>query len=202
MSSVMHTVPGTPASICEIILWKITRAEDMPNRSLWKQKQPKGVINVVINADSRARGSCQKTELASSLERMLAPASFPSTWSTDGSGCCSRWTLWLSLVRSIQMQTFPFGFGTTAMPEHQLVGCSFFWLGIIVVSWGLPAPLVWLILGRSLASQRLITALGEVVDCLDGAFHVRDCFFLPGSSDDWLLLLDGLCLTDSGDSFL
>ena len=120
----MHTVPGRHTSICNIILWKISGAEDMPNGSLWKQKRPKGVINVVSNADSRARGTCQKPELASSFERMLAPASCPSTWSTDGSGCRSRWTLWLSLVRSTQRRTFPFGFGTTTKPAHQSVGCS------------------------------------------------------------------------------
>ena len=47
----------------------------MPNGSLGKQKRPKEVINVVSNADSRARRTCQKPELASTLERMLAPAS-------------------------------------------------------------------------------------------------------------------------------
>ena len=82
----------------------------------------KRVINVVSNADFGARGTCQKSELVSSLERMLAPASFPSTWSTDDSGCHSHRTLWLSLVRSTQMRTFPFSFGTTTMPANQSVG--------------------------------------------------------------------------------
>ena len=69
----------------------------MPNGSLWKQKRPNGVIKVVNNAESGDRGICQKPELASSLETMVAPESWARTWSTDGRGCHSRLTFSLSL---------------------------------------------------------------------------------------------------------
>ena len=96
----------------------------MPNGSLWKQKRPNGVIKVVNNAESGDRGTCQRPELASSLEKMMAPEIWARTWSTDGRGCRSRQTLSLSLVRSTHIRTFQFGFGTTTIPVHQSVGCS------------------------------------------------------------------------------
>ena len=45
----------------------------MPSGSLWKQKRPKGVVKVVSNAESGDKGTCQKPELVSSLEKMVAP---------------------------------------------------------------------------------------------------------------------------------
>ena len=42
-----------------------------------------GVMNVVSGIDSGDRGICQNPELASSLEKTFAPASWPST---DGNG--------------------------------------------------------------------------------------------------------------------
>ena len=50
----------------------------MPKGSLWKQNRPNGVMKVVSSAESGASGICQKPELASSLEKTLAPASCAS----------------------------------------------------------------------------------------------------------------------------
>ena len=47
----------------------------MPNGKQLKQNLPMGVINVVNSADWGESFICQKPELASSLENILAPCS-------------------------------------------------------------------------------------------------------------------------------
>ena len=71
----MQTVPGRPANIWDINRWNISGADEMPKGNLRKQKRPKGVMNMVSNAESGDRGTCQKPELASSFEKTVAPDS-------------------------------------------------------------------------------------------------------------------------------
>ena len=85
-------------------------------------------MKVVSGIDSGDRGICQNPELASSLEKTFAPASWPSTWSTDGNGCLSLHTLLFNRVKSTQIRTFPFDLGATTMPAHQSVGSWIFWM--------------------------------------------------------------------------
>ena len=80
--------------------------------------------NVVSNAESGEIRTFQNLELVSNFEKKVAPDNWARTWLTAGSGLHSCQTLSLSLVRSTQIHTFPFGFGTTTMPAHQSVGCS------------------------------------------------------------------------------
>ena len=49
-------------------------------------RTPKGEMKVVNSADSWDRGTCQKPELASSFEKIVAPDSWARTWSIEGSG--------------------------------------------------------------------------------------------------------------------
>ena len=48
--------------------------------------------------------------------------SFAKLSSTDDIGCISRLTALFRWVRSTQILTLPFAFGTTTIPEHQSVG--------------------------------------------------------------------------------
>ena len=42
---------------------------------------------MVKSEEAGSRGICQNPELASNLEKTLAPASWARVWSTAGSGC-------------------------------------------------------------------------------------------------------------------
>ena len=95
---------------------------DIPNGILLKQNRPKGVMNVVSKRELSARGICQNPLLASSLLKTFAPASCAKTLSTFGSGCVSRRTCVLRGLRSTQMRTVPFCFGTTTNPAHHGIG--------------------------------------------------------------------------------
>ena len=75
-------------------------------------------------ADSLARGICQNPEFASSLEKTDAVCNCANVFSTDGIWWNSLRTLSLSLVRSTQIHTSSFFFGTTTSPNHQSVGTS------------------------------------------------------------------------------
>ena len=94
---------------------------------------------MVSRAEDDARGICQNPELASSFVNTRAPANCASVGSTAGSGCLSRLTLRLSLVRSTQILTRELLLGTTTIPEHHSVGCSTFAitpiLSILCSSW-------------------------------------------------------------------
>ena len=84
----------------------------IPNGNLLNLNRPNGVINAVNLDDSGSIFICQKPELASNLLKCLAPLSCPSNVSTGGKTCLSRHTLAFNFVRSIQILTWPFGFGT------------------------------------------------------------------------------------------
>ena len=83
-------------------------------------------MKVVRREDSSDSGICQNPALASSLEKILAPASCPKVCSTDGSGCFSLITDLFSSVRSVQILTRPVLLGTTTMAVHHAVGSSTF----------------------------------------------------------------------------
>ena len=123
-SSIKQTTPSSPAMTSDICFWKYSGAEVIPNGSLLKQNLPNGVMNVVRMADSSESRICQNPELASSFEKTLAPVSWAKICSTEGRMRRSLWTHSFSFVRSTQIRTFPFGFGTTTIPAHQSVGLS------------------------------------------------------------------------------
>ena len=125
-SSIKHTTSLRPLRISCILLWKYSGADVIPKGSLLKQNLLNGVMKVVIRDDSWDSSTCQNPELASSLVNILAPLICARVCSTEGKICLSLCTLLFSLVKSTQIQTFPFAFGTTTMPEHHSVGCSTF----------------------------------------------------------------------------
>ena len=105
-SSIWQGVPSKPSSIWDIVRWKISEAELIPNGSLLKQKCPNGVTKVGGNFDLSSKGICQNPLLVSSLGKiLLSPSSF-----TEGIGCISIWTALLKWVRSTQIRTLPFWF--------------------------------------------------------------------------------------------
>ena len=117
-----HTAPSTSCRISDILRWKCSGAEVMPNGSRLKQNLPNGVMKVVSMADSLASGICQNPELASIFENTLALANCARACSTAGSGCRSRRTHLFNHVRSTQIRTLPSALGTTTMPAHHSVG--------------------------------------------------------------------------------
>ena len=102
---------------------EVFRCDVIPNGIRLKQNFPKGVIKVVSKEDSWASSTCQNPELASSFEKNFAPPICARLCSTEGRIWHSRQTLSFSLVRSTQILTLPFGFGTTTIPAHHSVGC-------------------------------------------------------------------------------
>ena len=126
ISSIMHTTPSVPSRIRDILFWKCSGADEIPNGKRWKQYLPKGVMNVVNSDDSCDRGTCQKPEFASNFVNTSAFRSCASVSSTAGSMCLSRLIDAFSFVRSTQIRTFPLGFGTTTIGTHQSVGVSTF----------------------------------------------------------------------------
>ena len=68
-------------------------------------------MKVVSGQDSGDSGICQNPLLASSLLKMVAPASCASASSTLGIGCTSHNTLSLSGFKSTQILTAPVFFG-------------------------------------------------------------------------------------------
>ena len=107
-----------------ILRWKISGADDIPKGSRFMQKRPNGVKNVVRRLDSGSKGICQNPLFASSLVKTVDPERRARSSSTDLSGWTSRRTALFRAVRSTQMRTVSFGFGTTTIPEHQSVGPS------------------------------------------------------------------------------
>ena len=83
-------------------------------------------MNVVNRADSSDKGICQNPELTSKIENTVAPESWPNICSIAGNGCYSLHTFSFNLVRSTQIRTLPFCFGTTTNPAHHSVGSSIF----------------------------------------------------------------------------
>ena len=134
-SSIWQGVPSKPSSIWDIVRWKISEAELIPNGSLLKQKCPNGVTKVGGNFDLSSKGICQNPLLVSSLGKiLLSPSSF-----SEGIGCISSWTALLKWVRSTQIRTLPFGLRTGTIPAHHSVGAV---TGEITPCWSIVS--IWL----------------------------------------------------------
>ena len=103
---------------------KISGALEIPNGNLLKQNLPKGLMKVVSNLDSLARGICQNPLLASSLLNTVAPDNRASIVSTLGMRCTSLNTFSFSGLRLTQIRTAPESLGTTTIAAHQRVGSS------------------------------------------------------------------------------
>ena len=89
MLSMRQTVPSRPFRVSDILRWKCSGADDIPNgrrRKLWK---PNGVMKVVRSAEAGDRGICQTPELASNVANTFALASCARVWSMAGSWCLS-----------------------------------------------------------------------------------------------------------------
>ena len=132
MSSMWHNTPGRSTKSSDIRFWKNSLAKQIPNGNLLNRYLSKGVINVVKWRDSSARFICQNPEFASSLVKTLLPDNFANDSSTDGRGWFSLLNDSFNCVRSTQILTWPFGFGTTTMPEHHSVGSSTFEITLIL----------------------------------------------------------------------
>ena len=117
-SSIMHTTPRRPSNTSLMRFWKSSGVLDIPKGSFLKQTSPNGVMNVVRCCDSGANGICQKSLFASSLLKILPPASWARVSSTFRMGCTSRRTLSLSGFKSTQMRIAPDRFGTTTIPAR------------------------------------------------------------------------------------
>ena len=91
----------------------------IPNGNLLNLNCPNEIINVVNLDHLGSISICQKPKLASNLLKRLAPLSCPSNVSTEGKTCLSRHSLAFNFVRSTQILTWPFGFGTITIPAHQ-----------------------------------------------------------------------------------
>ena len=122
ISSIRQTVPINPLRASCIRRWKCSGADEIPKGNCRKWYRPNRVMNVVSNVESGDNGMCQNPELASSFVNSFAPANWASVWSTPGSGCLSHLTHWLSHVRSTQILTWLFDFGTTTILKHHSVG--------------------------------------------------------------------------------
>ena len=108
--------------ISDIMRWKISGAQLMPNGRRLKQNRPKGVMKVVSSLESGLSGTCQNQLLQSSLVKILLCPNFARLSSTEDIGNTSLCTALFNCVRSTHIRAAPLGFGTTTMPEHRLVG--------------------------------------------------------------------------------
>ena len=126
ISFLWQRAPSVPSRTCEIRFWKCSGAELIQNGRRLKQSLPNGVMKVVSLADSGDKPICQNPELASSLLKMVAPASWAKVWWTPGKGSYSLRILSLSLVKSTHMRTLSLAYGTTTIPAHHSVGSSTF----------------------------------------------------------------------------
>ena len=122
ISLIRQMVPISPLRASCIRRWKCSSANEIPKGNCQKWYRPNGVMNVVSNVESGDNGICQNPELASSFVNSFAPANWASVWLTPGSGCLSHLAHRLSHVRSTQILTRLFDFGTTTILEHHSVG--------------------------------------------------------------------------------
>ena len=79
-------------------------------------------MNVVSFDDLGFISICQNPELASNLEKCLAPPSCAKVLSTEDRMCHSRQTFAFNFVKSTHILTLPTGFGTTTIPAHHSIG--------------------------------------------------------------------------------
>ena len=116
------STPDRPSSSDDILRWKISGADEIPNGSLRNAYRPKGVMNVVISWLLSSSGICQNPLAASRVENTFEPASLGEMSSSDGSIRCSRRTATFKRFKSTQIRTVPFFFTTGTIAEHQSVG--------------------------------------------------------------------------------
>ena len=107
-----------------ILCREISGADDIPKGSQFIQKRPNGFKNDVRSLDSGSRVICQNPLMASSLVKTVDLERRTRSLSTDLSGWTSRRTALFRAVRSTQMRTLSFHYGTTTIAEHQYVGPS------------------------------------------------------------------------------
>ena len=72
MSSTTTSTPSMSSNISDIMVWKMSCAEQMPKGSLLNIYRPNGVLNVHSLQLSRSSLTCQNPELASRTEKYLA----------------------------------------------------------------------------------------------------------------------------------
>ena len=73
-SSIVQTVPISPAKASDIHFWKCSGADDIPKGNRLNQYRQNGVIKVVRREDAGSRGICQNPKLASSFVNSFVPA--------------------------------------------------------------------------------------------------------------------------------
>jgi len=71
----LHDTPGKPSRMLLICFWNTLGALEISKGSLLNQKPKNGAIKVVRCLQLEVRGICQNPLLASSFEKILAPAS-------------------------------------------------------------------------------------------------------------------------------
>ena len=157
--------PSSPSSTEDILRWKTSGAEHIPNGRRLKQYLPKGVTNMVSKRDSSASGTCQNPEFASRFENTLLFLTFARFSSTEAIGWTARLTALLRLVRSTHILTSPFLFGVVTIPEHQSVGTV---TGEITLSCTMLSSFSFT-LGRSgCGTRRGVYKHTETASCLSG----------------------------------
>eukprot|EP00117_Sycon_ciliatum_P043747 scpid55940/ scgid31634/ len=131
-------------------------------------------MNVVRSCYSGANGIWL---LASNFENTLASLRRARRWSVMGRMCCSSLTALLSHVKSTQMRTPPFGFGTTTILAHQSVGSD---------TWQMMPE-------SSMRRRRVSMTLGFMsrathrgVDCEHGERHRNDALCVDDQRDQGL----------------
>ena len=79
-------------------------------------------MEVVRTADALSNLICQKPELVSIFENMVAFSNDANDCSTEGTKYLSLHTALFNFVRSTHILTLPSPFGTTTIPAHQDIG--------------------------------------------------------------------------------
>ena len=105
--NVVHLAPLTPARMDDILRWKCSGADVMPNGRCLKQYRPNGVINVVRCEDSFANGICQNPEFTSNFVNTFAPVICANVWSTAGSKCFTANALIIKLTQLYSSYNLP-----------------------------------------------------------------------------------------------
>ena len=83
MASIRHVTPVRPSRAVDIHCWNDSGADEIPEGNWLKQNLPKGIINIVNNADCLDSSVCQNPELAANLLNTLASLNWARVWSTE-----------------------------------------------------------------------------------------------------------------------
>ena len=75
-SSIWQSVPSEPSSTLDIVRWKISGTELLPNGSLLKQERPNSVTKVASNLDSSSKGIYQKPTVSVEFGEDLTVSQF------------------------------------------------------------------------------------------------------------------------------